>query len=425
MGKSADVDEDVNRRAGLALRQPAYDNIYQLTNVLVGNNQAEHYTYDAVGNRLTSVAPATTYTNNDSNELTATSAATYTYDYNGNATSKTDTNGTTYYTWDYENRLSSVTLPGTGGTVNFKYDPLGRRIEKIAPGATTIYAYDTDGVIAELDGSSNILARYTQGENTDEPLAIYRGLTTSYFHADGLGSVTSLTDGSGQLAASYVYDSFGKLTASTGSLTNPFQYTGREFDSEIGLYYYRARYYDPNAGRFISEDPIRFAGSSDFYVYVQNKPIIGKDPTGLMIKICSRPAFRNRVTGSIGNHAFLLDTRNGNNCSKGSGNWPNGSESEGNHGTFCVPVPGSDGLEEKVMNCCKKKAGSFMGKYVPMIPYMADCHDLTRGCLKDAGLPDTPAPGDRIGCRGNCPSAAPLEAPTTIPTDRGPVPVEW
>ena len=60
-----------------------------------------------------------------------------------------------------------------------------------------------------------------------------------------------LTDGSGQLATSYVYDSFGNLTASTGTITNPFQYTGREFDSETGLYYYRARYYDPSTGRFL------------------------------------------------------------------------------------------------------------------------------------------------------------------------------
>jgi RHS repeat-associated protein len=77
-----------------------------------------------------------------------------------------------------------------------------------------------------------------------------------------------------------IYDSFGKLTASTGSLVNPFQYTARESDTETGLYYYRARYYDPNLGRFLGEDPIRFAGGSDFYAYAKNNAITFNDPFG-------------------------------------------------------------------------------------------------------------------------------------------------
>jgi RHS repeat-associated protein len=77
-----------------------------------------------------------------------------------------------------------------------------------------------------------------------------------------------------------VYDSFGKLTASTGSLVNPFQYSARESDTETGLYYYRARYYDPYGGRFFSEDPIRFASDNDFYIYVANNSVNRKDPFG-------------------------------------------------------------------------------------------------------------------------------------------------
>ena len=161
-------------------------------------------------------------------------------------------------------------------------------MRKLRRRGTTIYAYDGDNVIEELDGAGNLLARYTQGAGMDEPLAMYPGLTTSYFHADGLGSITSLTDGVGQVAASYVYDSFGKLTASAGAVTNPFQYTGREFDSETGLYYYRARYYDPVTGRFLSEDPIRFLGGADFYVYVGNAPTRYRDPFG-RDKICRIP----------------------------------------------------------------------------------------------------------------------------------------
>jgi RHS repeat-associated protein len=104
--------------------------------------------------------------------------------------------------------------------------------------------------------------------------------TTSFYHVDGLGSVTSLSSGAGALAETYGYDSFGKQTSSSGSLTNPFQYTAREFDLETSLYYYRARYYDPQSGRFLSEDPANFGGGPNFYVYSLNNPINLRDPRG-------------------------------------------------------------------------------------------------------------------------------------------------
>ncbi len=271
------------------LSQFSYDNIYELTQAVVNGSVAEGYSYDAVGNRLTSAGP-TSYNYNVSNELTSTSAAAYAYDNNGNTTSKTDTTGTTSYTWDFENRLTSVTLPGTGGTVNFKYDPFGRRIEKIAPTTgTTIYAYDGDNVVGELGAGGSLLAQYTQGPGIDEPLAMMGTGATYFYHADGLGSITSLTDGIGNVAASYVYDSFGNLTASTGTIANPFQYTGREFDSETGLYFYRARYYDPASGGFLSEDPIQFSGGINFYSYTENNPINFTDPQGLCPEVNNAP----------------------------------------------------------------------------------------------------------------------------------------
>jgi RHS Repeat len=95
-----------------------------------------------------------------------------------------------------------VTLPGSGGTVNFKYDPFGRRIEKITPSGTSIYAYDGDNLIEETDGSGTAVARYTGGQNIDEPLAMLRAGATSFYEQDGLGSVTSLTNAAGAAAQS-------------------------------------------------------------------------------------------------------------------------------------------------------------------------------------------------------------------------------
>jgi len=133
-------------------------------------------------------------------------------------------------------------------TVTFKYDPFGRRIYKSSSSGTSIFAYDGDAIAEETNSSGSVVARYSQGGSTDEPLAMLRSSTTSFYQADGLGSVTSLSNGAGALAQTCTFDSFGKQTASSGSLTNPFQYTARELDPETGLYYYRARYYDSGRG---------------------------------------------------------------------------------------------------------------------------------------------------------------------------------
>ena len=145
---------------------------------------------------------------------------------------------------------------------------------------TTNYLYDGFNLLEEVDGSGNVLARYTQGPSLDEPLSMLRGGATSYYQVDAVGSVSSLSNGTGGLANTYSYDSYGKLTASTGTITNPFQYTGREFNSETNLYFYRARYYDQSLGRFIGEDRLRFRAGNDFYVYVRNSPIDLRDPSG-------------------------------------------------------------------------------------------------------------------------------------------------
>ena len=261
-----------------------YDALYELTQVTQGANTTESYTYDPVGNRLSSLG-ISPYSNNTSNELTSIPGTTYTYDYNGNTLTKVVGSNTTTYAWDFENRLSSVTLPGSGGTVSFKYDPFGRRIYKFSSSGTSVYAYDGDRLVEETNSAGGVVARYLQGSNFDEPLAMLRSSATSYYEADGLGSVTSLSNAAGALGQTYTFDSFGKQTASSGSLTNVFQYVGRESDAEAGLYYYRARYYDVTIGKFISQDPISFEGGNNFYAYVLNSPLNLTDPFGL----CPQP----------------------------------------------------------------------------------------------------------------------------------------
>ena len=200
-------------------------------------------------------------------------------DANGNTL--TDAQGRSF-TWDFENRLTQGVVPGTnGGTTTFKYDPFGRRIQKSGPLGTTNYLYDGIDDIEEVDGSGNILARYTQGKSFDEPFSQLRGTSTSYFEADGLGTITSLSNPAGAVAQTYVFDSFGNQTSSSGLLTNAFRYTAREFDPETNLYYYRARYYDPLASRFVSEDPLRLFSGINFYRYVFNSPANFIDPMGL------------------------------------------------------------------------------------------------------------------------------------------------
>ena len=157
------------------------------------------------------------------------------------------------------------------------YDPLGRRIEKTTGGVTTRWTYAGEDILREVRGGTTI--KYVHGPGIDEPLAAVEGSTVTYFHADALGSIAKMTSAEGSVDLSRRYDAWGnlELAATSGGYT----FTGREWDAETGLYYYRARYYDPKIGRFVSEDPIGFLGGNNFYAYVENNPVNWSDPTGL------------------------------------------------------------------------------------------------------------------------------------------------
>jgi len=167
----------------------------------------------------------------------------------------------------------------------FNNDLSGRRVLTAGPLGTTNYLYDGANVVEEIDNTGSLLGRYAYPLALDEPVAEVRSGSTAFYNADGLGSITSLTTPSGTITATYSYDAFGTPMTSTGSIANPYRYAGREFDAETSTYYNRARYYDETAGRFTSEDPVRFSGGLNFYAYVRNDPVSFVDPMGLCSQI--------------------------------------------------------------------------------------------------------------------------------------------
>lgn len=194
--------------------------------------------------------------------------------------SKSDGSGTTQFAWDFENRLTQVITPASG-SVTYKYDALGRRIQRTpSTGVSTNFIYDDQDVVKDIniDGST---VEYLDGPGIDNKIR-QKGSTSSttyYFAQDHLGSTTALTGTTGKLVERTTYDAYGN---SAGSTRTRYGFTGRERDSLAGLMYYRARIYDPQLGRFISEDPIGFSGGDiNFYGYVKNRPLTSRDPSGL------------------------------------------------------------------------------------------------------------------------------------------------
>ena len=211
-------------------------------------------------------------------EVLASDSSAYTYDLNGNMTLY----GELSFTWDQKNRLVRVT--GTPeGTVDYTYDALDRRVSKVVNGVTTQYLYDGLNIVAETDEYDTVVAWYVMGLSVDEPLVrIDASGNELTYHADVLGSIVALTNSSGAVTTQYNYSPFGVTEVIGTDISQPFRFTGREWDAETGMYYYRARYYAPELKRFISEDPIRFeSGDENWYRYVGNDPVNFTDSLGL------------------------------------------------------------------------------------------------------------------------------------------------
>ncbi|ANY68036.1 hypothetical protein BBD42_17315 [Paenibacillus sp. BIHB 4019] len=249
-----------------------YDGFSNITSIN-RNGLTQAFSYDAL-NRI-------------KEENTAEGQRTYTYDDRGNrltvsGNSPDLSEETTTYTYNALDMLKSYSS-SEGTQAAYSYYADGLRATKKVNGKTTRYVYLDGHIIEELDGNGNVKARSVWGNEL-----LYRHDYESgkegYYSYNGHGDVVRITNDSGMAINTYDYDIWGNLLSQTEGMSNPFKYTGEVYDEESGLYYLRARYYDPSIGRFINEDTyegeINNPLSLNLYSYVYNNPLKYRDPSG-------------------------------------------------------------------------------------------------------------------------------------------------
>ena len=263
------------------------------------------FNYDLLGN-----PSGTGYVTNVLNQLLESPSYVYQYDLRGNLIQQSSklTSKVMDFTWSVDNKLMQVEIKNNGtdvsGRVSFGYDALGRRISKTWQDFTSpansyakTFIYDREDLVMEIQ-NQKVKAFYVHAPGIDNPIAVLRDMNNNqefnddevfFYTKDHLGSIRELVGLDGKLKQRQRYTAYGVTTREKNTdqldrlIDHAYGFTGRELDSETGLYFYRARYYSvsDNIGRFISEDPIGFTGEdANFYRYVRNNPLNNSDPSG-------------------------------------------------------------------------------------------------------------------------------------------------
>ena len=274
----------------------SYDSLYRLTSEIIPEDEkvtVYTYAYDNVSNRIlkTENGAATEYVYNALNQLVSDSETSYEYDLNGNLVRVIGSAQSALYEYNAENKLVRATVQN-GVLVteeSYTYDYEGNRTSKTthrSDGVTEYVKYLNDNssltnVLAEMGSEGSVQAYYTIGADL---ISQERDGNVSVYLYDGHGSVVGLANESGKVTDTYAYDAFGNLISSTGSTENHYRYCGEQFDETTGLYYLRARYMNPSVGTFISMDS--YEGSIDDpvslhkYLYCNSDPVNNYDPSG-------------------------------------------------------------------------------------------------------------------------------------------------
>ena len=261
-----------------------YDASGQLTEEARGGASVR-YGYLPGGNRERRDAggETTIYKYNAADQLVAAGDETLGYDARGNLVRQANSAGGRSYVYDAANRLERVILPDSS-EVRYGYAATGDRVSRQDKTGKTWFVSDGVNLIADLDESFAVKALYIHAPGVDRPLALVTAHGAEFYHTDRQGTVTSLTGDAGRVTATYTTDAFGTPLETTGSSVNRFLRAGREYDADTGLYYVRARYYDPRLGRFLSADPDWGSWADPLginqYAYVRNAPTRYTDPSG-------------------------------------------------------------------------------------------------------------------------------------------------
>jgi RHS repeat-associated protein len=326
--------DEAGRRTQVAeadgtVRAFGYDSIDRLTSEAVTGtlSYVKAFAYDPVGNRLTQTttgagAGAVTYTYDGRDRLTNENATTYSYDANGNVTSKS---GEATYTWDFQNRLTSAAMSDTT-LVSHVYDADGNRVQTTVtpPGTSatpvvTNFLVDTSGglsqVVADTDRNGSLTALYIR--NRDELLAVMRPApggtwTTRFVHSDAIGSVRLLTDETGTASDSRAYEAFGTKNIEAGTDNLAYNFAGEPFEGTSHLAYHRARWMDSRVGRFEGMDQwpvnLRRPWTLNRYPYSTSSPLNRSDPSGRFettLGGISAAGFGQAILSTIATVAFL------------------------------------------------------------------------------------------------------------------------